>query len=68
MERELEYEENFTKTVFKEDVEHVIRAVREVHSELSGWEIGEPVVTPVDERNVRIEIPLRKYKVNERTR
>jgi len=68
MERELEYEEKFTKTVFKEDVEHVIRAVREVHSELSGWIIGEPIITPIDERSVRIEIPLKKFKLNERTR
>ena len=68
MERELEYSEEFTKTVFKEDVDYVIRAVKEVHSETSGWEYGEPVITPVDDRSVKIEIPLKKYKINERTR
>lgn len=64
---ELEYQEIFTKTVFKEDVEYVIRAVKEVHSEYSGWEIGEPRIIPVDDRNVKIEIPLKKY-TKERTR
>jgi len=68
MERELEYSETFTKTVFKQDVAYVINAIKEAHPETSGWEYGEPVVTPVDERSVKIEIPLKKYKVNERTR
>lgn len=63
----LEYQEIFTKTVFKEDVEYVIRAIKEVHSESYGWEIGEPKIIPVDERNVKIEIPLKKY-TKERTR
>lgn len=63
----LEYQELFTKIVFKEDVEYVIKAVKEVHSEYSGWEIGEPKIVPIDERNVKIEIPLKKY-VKERTR
>lgn len=63
----LEYQEIFTKTVFKEDVEYVIRAVKEVHSESYGWEIGEPKIIPVDDRNVKIEIPLKKY-TKERTR
>ena len=68
MERELEYSETFTKTVFKQDVQYVIDAIKEAHTEKSGWEYGEPVITPVDERSVRIEIPLKKYKINERTR
>ena len=68
MERELEYSETFTKTVFKQDVQYVINAIKEAHPETSGWEYGEPVVTPVDERSVKIEIPLKKYKTNERTR
>ena len=68
MERELEYSETFTKTVFKENVTYVINAIKEAHPESYGWEYGEPVVTPVDERSVKIEIPLRKYKINERTR
>ena len=68
MERELEYSEVFTKIVFKENVDYVIKAIKAAHAETFGWEYGEPVITPIDERSVKIEIPLKKYKVNERTR
>ena len=63
----LEYQEVFKKTELKEDIEHVIKAVKEVHNEYSGWEIGEPMIIPIDEKSVQIQIPLKKYS-KERTR
>ena len=35
--------------------------------EYSGWEIGEPMIIPIDEKSVQIQIPLKKYS-KERTR
>ena len=63
----IEYQEVFKKTVLKEDVENVIKAVKDVHNEYSGWEIGEPTIIPIDEKNVQIQIPLKKYS-NKRTK
>ena len=66
MNTEIEYTENFEKTIFKEDLKFVLNAIREVHSEEYGWKMGEVKQQELSDGRIKIIVPLTKYK--ERTR
>lgn len=60
------YSENFVKTIYKEDYERVMQAIREVHNEETGWIIGEVMKEELPDGRLRITVPLTKK--NEKAR
>ena len=58
--REIEYQEIFKRTT--EDPGHVIKSVKEVYENDYRWEIGEPVITDLQNGKYLVEIPLTKYR------
>lgn len=66
MDAEIEYTENFVKTIFKEDLNFVLDAIKEVHSKESGWKIGEVEKQELPDGRLKIIVPLTKYKTRTR--
>lgn len=63
----IEYQENFTKVILESSYNYVINAIKEVHNEENGWELGNIQTERVDDRQIRITVPLIKRK-KERTK
>ena len=66
MDNQVEYQENFEKTIYKDDLEFVIKAIKEVHSEEYGWKMGEIIKQELPDGRLKITVPLTKYKTRTR--
>lgn len=62
---EVEYQEVFEKTINKSYLNTLLNELSNTYKGELGWVIGKPQITDINESQIKVAIPLTKYKLNQ---